>query len=276
MTARVLVIEDDPASASLMEYLLTAHGYTALLCADGSDGLAMARDEMPDLILCDIQLPGIDGYTIAARLKSDPRTRSIPLIAMTAMAMVGDREKVLAAGFDAYLSKPVDPMQFATQIKPLLPADLHSAAEPRAAAQHALLAQPPPRASLLLVDDLPVNLELARSIFEPCGYRILTAHDAALGLLIARSDRPALILVDIGLGKSSGFDLLRQLKADAELSKIPVIIVTTTHHEPSARTTALALGASHFLLRPLDPQQLLREVESCLPKEIRGTAWPSS
>jgi two-component system cell cycle response regulator len=276
VAAKILVIEDDPASANLMEYLLTAHGYTALVCADGTDGLAMAHDEMPDLILCDIQLPGIDGYTIATRLKSDPGMRAIPLIAMTAMAMVGDREKVLAAGFDAYLSKPVDPMQFAAQIEPLLPKALHSIAEPRAAAEHAELTQPPARATLLLVDDLPVNLELERSIFEPNGYHILTANDVELGLEMARAHRPDLIIADIGLGKSSGFDLLRQVKADAELSKTPVVIVTTTHHEASARRTALTLGADHFLLRPLDPEQLLREVEACLPETIRGTAWPSS
>ena len=113
----ILVIEDDRASRELLHYLLSEHGYR-VLCADrGDEGLDLARQARPDLILCDIQLPGIDGYGIAALLKADADTARIPLIALTALAMVGDCDRVLAAGFDAYASKPIDPSVFVARVE---------------------------------------------------------------------------------------------------------------------------------------------------------------
>jgi two-component system cell cycle response regulator len=123
MMKRILVIEDDPASLELIYYILSAHGYTTRTASRGDDGLAAVLSDPPDLVICDIQLPGLDGYTIAARLKSDSALKCVPLVAITALAMVGDRERVLAAGFDAYISKPIDPMSFIGQIEPLFRID---------------------------------------------------------------------------------------------------------------------------------------------------------
>jgi two-component system, cell cycle response regulator len=124
VTGRILVIEDDPSSLELMSYLLTTHGYVTTTAARGDDGLAAVRNHPPDLVICDIQLPGLDGYAVAANLKADEQLRSVPLVAVTALAMVGDRERVLAAGFDAYVSKPIDPSTFIAQIEPLLKPEL--------------------------------------------------------------------------------------------------------------------------------------------------------
>lgn len=120
MSARVLVIEDNASSLELMIYLLESFGHTPFLARDGEEGLQVARSERPDLILCDVQLAAMDGYEVCRRLKSDPVLRSIPLLALTAYAMVGDREKMLAEGFDGYLSKPVNPEQIMDQLAPFL------------------------------------------------------------------------------------------------------------------------------------------------------------
>ena len=116
MSARILVIEDNSANLELMVYLLEAFGYEALTALDGERGLDLARSENPDLILCDVHLPKLDGYEVAARLKSDPRLCRIPLVAVTALAMVGDRNRVLAAGFDAYIAKPIVPEMFVLEV----------------------------------------------------------------------------------------------------------------------------------------------------------------
>jgi CheY-like chemotaxis protein len=121
--ARVLVIEDNPASLDLMVYLLQAFGHTPLLARDGLQGIEVARREHPDLILCDIQLPGADGVEVCRQLKKDPALRDVPLVAATAYAMVGDREKLLGEGFSGYLSKPINPQTFIDQIAPYLPTD---------------------------------------------------------------------------------------------------------------------------------------------------------
>jgi CheY-like chemotaxis protein len=117
MPKRILVIEDNPVNLELMTDLLDAFGFTVLAARDGSLGIELVRQEKLDLIICDMQMPGMDGYEVAAYLKRDPMLRRIPLVAVTALAMVGDREKVLAAGFDGYIDKPISPELFKKQIE---------------------------------------------------------------------------------------------------------------------------------------------------------------
>jgi CheY-like chemotaxis protein len=118
--ARILVIEDNPANLDLMVYLLDAFGHTPLAAADGEVGIALIQDEKPHLIICDIQLPKLSGYEVAQWLKKEPALRTIPILAVTAYAMVGDRDKVLAAGFDGYLTKPIEPETFVSQVERFL------------------------------------------------------------------------------------------------------------------------------------------------------------
>lgn len=120
MTARILVIEDDATSMELMVYLLQAFGHTPLRACDGAEGLEIAAGQMPDLVICDIQLPVADGYEVARRLKGSPILCRIPLVAVTALAMVGDRDRVLAAGFDGYIAKPIAPETFVQQVEAFL------------------------------------------------------------------------------------------------------------------------------------------------------------
>jgi CheY-like chemotaxis protein len=117
---RILIIEDNPANLELMVYLLKAFAHTPLEARDGRAGLDLARREKPDLILCDLQLPDIDGYEVARQIKRDPDLRAIPIVAVTAYAMVGDRDRVMAAGFDGYLTKPIAPETFVGQVEGFL------------------------------------------------------------------------------------------------------------------------------------------------------------
>src|SRR5512140_2184586 len=105
--ARILVVEDNPANMKLACLLLHNAGHVALCAVDAEAGLTLARTERPDLILMDIQLPGMDGLAATALLKRDPATAAIPVIALPAMAMKEDREKTKAAGCDAYIAKPL-------------------------------------------------------------------------------------------------------------------------------------------------------------------------
>lgn len=118
--ARVLIIEDNPANMLLMVYLLKAFGHEPLEASSGLPGLELAQRTTPQLILCDLQLPGLDGYEIARRFKSDPALKSVPLIAVTAYAMVGDREKALLSGFDGYIAKPINPETFVGEVENFL------------------------------------------------------------------------------------------------------------------------------------------------------------
>jgi len=105
--ARVLIIEDNPANLKLTSLLMRHAGHAVLIAVDAETGLMMARAEQPDLILMDVQLPGMDGFAATALLKMDPSTLAIPIIALTSMAMKEDREKSRAAGCDGYIAKPL-------------------------------------------------------------------------------------------------------------------------------------------------------------------------
>jgi len=112
----VLVIEDNAANLTLATFLLESVGHTVLAARDAEAGLTLARDEQPNLILMDIQLPGMDGLEATAMLKRDPATRAIPVIALTAFAMKGDEERILAAGCDGYIAKPMRYKDFLREI----------------------------------------------------------------------------------------------------------------------------------------------------------------
>ena len=118
--ARILIIEDNEANMKLALLLLRNAGHTALCADDAETGLMLARADRPDLILMDIQLPGMDGLAATIILKQDPATAAIPVIALTAMAMKEDREKTKAAGCDAYIAKPLRYQELYAAIDSLL------------------------------------------------------------------------------------------------------------------------------------------------------------
>jgi len=127
MAARILVIEDNAANLELVRYLLATSGYTVLMARDGAQGVSVAREERPDLIICDLQMPMLDGYQVLARLRENADGFEPVVVAVTAFSMPRDREKVLTAGFDGYLSKPIEPETFVADIEAFLPAGLRSA-----------------------------------------------------------------------------------------------------------------------------------------------------
>lgn len=120
MKAKILVIEDNAENRYLVTFLLEQRGHEIMTAESGLLGLELAARILPDLILLDIQLPGMDGHAVARALKSDPELRRIPVVAVTSYAMVGDREKCLAAGAEGYVEKPINPETFAAEIERFL------------------------------------------------------------------------------------------------------------------------------------------------------------
>lgn len=110
--AKILVVEDNPANMTLAVFLLKSAGHSIVTATDAEAGVALARAEQPDLILMDIQLPAMDGLQATGLLKSDTATRDIPVIALTALAMKGDEERIRAAGCDGYIAKPLAYKEF--------------------------------------------------------------------------------------------------------------------------------------------------------------------
>ena len=122
MRKRILVIEDQEDNRQIVSDLMAASGYELIEATTGEEGIAAAARERPDLILMDIQLPGIDGYEVTRRIKANPQLKSIPIIAVTSYALSGDDKKAFAAGCDGYVTKPYSPRLLLAKIREYLPA----------------------------------------------------------------------------------------------------------------------------------------------------------
>lgn len=117
MSHKILIVEDNQNNLTLLRDILTFHGYEVEVACDGREGVNRAREMQPDLILMDIQMPGLDGMTAGGILKGDPATRQLKIIALTSFAMQGDKEKFMAAGFNGYLSKPISTRELPGLVK---------------------------------------------------------------------------------------------------------------------------------------------------------------
>ena len=114
---KILLIEDNEQNRYLATFLLERSGHEVLSAESGPQGLALAAQARPELILLDIQLPGMDGYAVARELKADPLLRAIPIVTLTAYAMEGDREKAFAAGVQGHVEKPINPANFVADVE---------------------------------------------------------------------------------------------------------------------------------------------------------------
>jgi len=116
----ILIVEDNEKNLKLVRDVLQFKGYQTVEAGTGGDGVRLAKERHPALVLMDIQLPGMDGITALGRLRADPTTRAIPVIAVTASAMTHDRQKIMAAGFDGYQSKPIRVKEFLEAVRAML------------------------------------------------------------------------------------------------------------------------------------------------------------
>lgn len=269
MGARVLVIEDNPANLELMTYLLQAYKYETIAADDGETGLALAQSERPDIVVCDIQLPRMDGFEVVRRLKLEEETRAIPVVAVTAFAMVGDRDRALAAGFDGYIGKPIVPETFVAQVERFL--NGRAPARPvlggRAGAPISPARAAHAGARILIVDNTPANRDLFVSTLRPVGYDVVPTSNVNTALEKARATRPDLIISDIHMPGMSGLDFLEQVKADPELRDVPFMFVSCTTWDEKVQRAAVERGADLFLLRPGSPATLIESVEALLSKK---------
>ena len=271
-TTRILVVEDDPPSRELVVYLLEEFGYTVSSAGDGEAALEKARTDRFDLIICDIQLPKLDGYGVVRHLKEDRDLQNIPIVAVTALAMVGDRSKILAAGFDGYLTKPIAAETFVAEVEHFLPANQRrNGSHNRSAKENAPESQSHSptreRATILVVDDTPANIDFARSTLEPSGYRVLTATGVQDAVALAEKNRLDLVLCDLHMRPQSGHALLEIAKSKPSLKEIPIAIISSTYTREGERIECLERGAALFIKRPIEPEVLLGEIAQALAQK---------
>lgn len=269
MAARVLIIEDNQANMDLMCYLLGAFGHQPLCAYDGLQGLDMARAERPDLIICDIHLPKLDGYGVVRRLKADPATRAIPVLAASALPVSDGGAALRAAGFDGHLPKSLEPDTLMPSVESFLPAALRAARRPDA--HHEAAPTPAParaQARVLLLDGAPANCGLVASLAAHLGYAPTVVADAAQAQACA-GQRFDLLLCDLDTARGAGdpaFDALLATVLAIALPPhpaLPVVLIRSAADDPVA--LALPDGRSPLLLaHPLEPRELAAALARCL------------
>jgi two-component system cell cycle response regulator len=260
----LLVVDDNVINLALVSYLLQSSGCEVCAAENGSQALAQLEQRSDfDAVLCDIQMPVMDGYELARRIRARPEMARIPLVALTALAMVGDRERILAAGFDAYVSKPIEPASFLPTLATLVPALRTEPAAPVPTPSPSPLPAPAGQ-TILVLDDTSYNVEVKRNLLEPLGYRVLAADTPAAALALARAEKPDLIISDVGMPQGSGFDFIATVKAEPALRDIPFLFLSATHWDDAARERGMALGAARYLRRPIDSESLLGEIKRAL------------
>jgi CheY-like chemotaxis protein len=203
----MLVIEDDERSAELLRIFLEDGGFSVTVAADGSGGIEAARRLRPAAIVLDLLLPDISGWDVLTRLKDDPALAEIPVVIVS---MVDERGKGYALGAAGYLVKPVDRDELLGALRPLT-------------ATGSLDGQP---VTVLTIDDDPVALELVAAVLDPEGYRVLRAQGGEEGISIALQEHPALVIVDLLMPGTDGFEVVEQLRADPRTTHIPIVVLT--------------------------------------------------
>jgi two-component system, cell cycle response regulator len=249
----VLVVEDNDLNKKLVKILLTLENHCCLEAGNAEEGIELARKHRPDLILMDIELPGMDGLTATRMIRQDPNLRNIPILALTAYAMEGDEAKAREAGCNGYITKPFEVKVFSETI------------------HRQLSEKTPPVPSrgngcghrILIVDDEPLNVKLTGARLASKGYRILSAADGKEALELVRKHRPDLILLDIMMPGMDGYEVTETLKQDPEHCDIPIILVTALDGEDDKRK-GLEAGADEFLNKPVNYTELEARVLSLI------------
>ncbi len=256
---KILLIEDNEHNRKLAAFLLERHGYKVVLATSGTEGIELALQTHPALVLLDIQLPEMDGYAVARTLRANPKLNAIPIIAVTACAMVGDREKAIEAGCHGYIEKPINPLTFVTEIERFLPSSSKSVA---------------PKIRVLLIDDKDENIYMLRALLQGNGFIVDEAHHGAEALSKARVIRPDLVITDLLMPVMDGYTFLRHWKADEQLTIIPVVVYTATYTDPKDERLALDSGADAFIIKPSEPDDFLARIQKILIQQNEGNLNP--
>jgi two-component system cell cycle response regulator len=241
MSAKILVVDDNPTNLNLVSDVLAFEGYDILKAVDAEEAQVVLAATLPDLILMDIALPGMDGLTLTRKLKAEERTRGIRIVALTAFAMKGDDQKAFDAGCDGYISKPIDTRTLPDQVAGFLARAIGQSRRSRM--------------RILVIEDHAVDLKLADLVLSTTGHDVSAVEAAEQAFAAIQEDRPRLILLDLNLPGMGGLALVRQLKADPDTRDIRVVAVTS-YPEQYPKAAALAAGCDAYLLKPINTREL--------------------
>jgi two-component system cell cycle response regulator len=249
----VLVVEDNPLNLKLVRSLLQLGGFHVIEAQSAEIGIQKASQFKPDLVLMDIQLPGMDGLSAVRHLRTDPCLQQMPIVALTSYAMTRDKERAMAAGCQGFITKPIDTRTFLKTVAGFMPPSG---------------SQTPPSAKrctsrILIVDDDPKILVLLEAILKQDDVEVIQAEGGQEAWTKVAESHPDLILTDVMMPIVNGYELTRRLKNDPDTRHIPVILLTALDAAED-KAKGLEAGADEFLNKPVSSQELKARVRSLI------------
>ncbi|MEO0136926.1 MAG: response regulator [candidate division WOR-3 bacterium] len=256
---RILFIDDDKDFIEANQVILNNAGYEVITAFDGHTGLKKAMNEKPDLIILDVILPDINGFSVCREIKENPDLQNIPVILFTAIGAesatypknIGIQHKA-----DAYIEKPASPELLLEKVRFLL-----TASQPKPKAETG-------RPKILLVDDDPDFLDATKQILEANRFEVITARDGEEGIQKAKSENPDLIFLDVIMPGKDGYTVCYELRKNPQTRPIPIIMLTAIGQQLSKPEYAVDIAIDHladdFIDKPVDTQTLLKKIEKHL------------
>jgi DNA-binding response OmpR family regulator len=277
---KILLVEDNEMNQDMLTRRLLRRGYEVVCAMDGQTGVSMASSEQPDLILMDMSLPIMDGWAATRVLKADPKTRSIPIIALTAHAMVGDRQKSMDAGCDDYDTKPVELARLLSKVETLLASSkIETKVEDRSiveadseviAVSQKVISLPnivrsidPTAATILIIDDIETNRDMLGRRLERAGYTVILAEGGRQGIELIDRQPIDLVLLDIMMPDFNGIETLKSIRTKYSMAQLPVIMATAKDRSEDM-LQAFDLGANDYVTKPIDLPIVLARIQSHL------------
>ena len=249
---RILITEDNPINRDMLSRRLERKGYEVLTAENGSVGVTQATENQPDLILMDMSMPVMDGWEATRRIKGNPATKRIPVIALTANAMLGDRERAMEAGCDEYEMKPIDLSRLLIKIEAMFEKTSNVASGP---IQKVL--------KLLIVDDNKMNREVLGRRLKCPEYQVLEARSGREALDAIHQGSIDLVMLDSMMPEMSGLEVLTAIRADFSIIDLPVIMVTAKEQTDDV-VAALEAGANDYVTKPLNFPVVLARIHTQL------------
>lgn len=267
-TTKILVVEDNALNMKLVRSLLKLGKYEVLESEDGEKGLKMMREYRPDMVLMDIQLPGISGLEVTSLMRQDPVLREIPVVALTSYAMEGDKQRAIDAGCNGYVTKPIDTRSFLETIRNYLPSGIMAGERLHISNDSSSLAVSAKNSgrylpNILIVDDNPLNTKLLAAQIPAGQYSVICAHSGREAIRLAEETHPELILLDVMMPNMDGYETTLRLKSMLATSHIPIIMITALQGLDD-KAKGLEAGAEEFLSKPVNKVELLARINSMI------------
>ena len=280
---RILVADDEPRFVRLLANILETADFSIASAPDGEVTLRMIEQAVPDLLILDLLLPGVDGWEVLKMLRAKASTRHLPILVVTALG-AADAERTLALGADEYLSKPISPSVLIDTVSRLIAdaerrrgeAEEEKVAEGFAATGALPIAEADRvRPRILIVEDNPVNLELMVDLLSSRGYEVHMCGDGREVLRLAKAHHPDLILLDINLPNIDGLTVARMLREDPETQAIAILAVSA-YSMVGDKERMLEVGCDGFIPKPIDIGTFFATVSTFLDRGKAGRTSPDS